>query len=167
VRSASIVRVANDKADRNIPRAVAVAAVAVGVAAVALAVIVTGAAKPQLLLDPGDWCDAATVHARQARSTDRRHAGVQSNADAFAIKRGTDMRLGSGIFLLVVGAILAFAVQDRWSAVDLTMIGWIAMAAGVLTIILSLVINQQRQNTSHREISEQYINRTPPPPPVV
>ena len=77
------------------------------------------------------------------------------------------MRLGTGIFLLVVGAILAFAVQDRWSAVDLTMIGWIAMAAGVLTIILSLVINQQRQNTSHREITEQYTNRTPPPPSVV
>jgi len=77
------------------------------------------------------------------------------------------MRLGTGIFLLVVGAILAFAVQDRWSAVDLTVIGWIAMAAGVLTIILSLVINQQRQNTSHREITEQYINKTPPPPSVV
>src|SRR5450759_5776396 len=61
VKSASIVRVANDKSDRNIPRAVAVAAVAVGLAAVALAVIVTGAAKPQLLLDPDDWCDASTL----------------------------------------------------------------------------------------------------------
>jgi hypothetical protein len=76
---------------------------------------------------------------------------------------GTDMRLGSGIFLLVVGAILAFAVQDRWSAVNLSVIGWIGMAAGVLTIVLSLVINQQRQNTSHRENT----NKTPPPPPVI
>ena len=65
------------------------------------------------------------------------------------------MGLGTGILLLVVGGVLAFGVRDQWSAVDLTAIGYICMAAGVLAIILTLVLQQQRQRTSHTAVVER------------
>ena len=74
------------------------------------------------------------------------------------------MYIGGGITLLVIGAILSFAVRDNISGVNLTTIGYILMAAGVLAIILSLVFNAQRTNTTHREVIERHDN--PPLPPV-
>lgn len=75
------------------------------------------------------------------------------------------MGIGSGIFLIVVGAILAFAVRDSWDVVDLTVVGYIMLGAGVLALIVSLVMNSQRANTSHREVVERHDDRTPPPLP--
>ena len=50
------------------------------------------------------------------------------------------MYIGLGIVLLVVGAILTFAVGDsQVGSVDLAMIGYILMAGGVLAVILSFV----------------------------
>ena len=74
------------------------------------------------------------------------------------------MYLGGGITLLVIGAILSFAVRDGVSGVNLTMVGYILMGAGVLAIILSMVFNAQRTNTTHREVIERRDN--PPLPPV-
>ena len=65
------------------------------------------------------------------------------------------MYIGGGITLLVVGAILAFGVRDRVDALDLTAIGYIGMGAGVLAIVLSFVLNQQRTNTSHTQVVER------------
>lgn len=73
------------------------------------------------------------------------------------------MGIGTGIFLIVLGAILAFAVQDSWEVLDLTAVGYICLLAGVLAIILTLVLNNQRRNTTHREVVERYDDRTPPP----
>ncbi|MCR6712259.1 MAG: DUF6458 family protein [Demequina sp.] len=68
------------------------------------------------------------------------------------------MALGGGIFLIVVGAILAFAVKDSWDAVDLTMVGYICLAVGVLAIIISLVVNAQNRNTKHTEVVDQHVD---------
>ena len=38
------------------------------------------------------------------------------------------MYLGLGIFLLVVGAVLAFATSIHVSGIDLSLVGWILMA---------------------------------------
>lgn len=65
------------------------------------------------------------------------------------------MGIGLGIFLLVVGAILSFAVSDAVDGVNLVMIGYILMAAGVLSLLLGLVMNTQRTNTTHREIVDR------------
>ena len=70
------------------------------------------------------------------------------------------MGIGAGILLLVVGAILAFAVRDSWDVVDLTMVGYILMGAGVLGIVIGLVMNAQRTNTSHTAVVE---HREQPP----
>ncbi|MFZ1412884.1 MAG: DUF6458 family protein [Micropruina sp.] len=61
------------------------------------------------------------------------------------------MGIGVGISLLVVGAILSFAVRDSVPGVSLGMVGYICMGAGVLALIFGLVQNTQRTNTSHTE----------------
>ena len=66
------------------------------------------------------------------------------------------MGIGLGIFLLVTGAILSFGLQpDTVDFVNLNTIGYILMAAGVLSLILGLVMNTQRTNTTHREVIDR------------
>lgn len=54
------------------------------------------------------------------------------------------MGYGVGIFLLALGLILALAVQDAISGVDLTMVGWILAAVGVLALVLTAVTLNSR-----------------------
>jgi hypothetical protein len=49
------------------------------------------------------------------------------------------MGFGVGVFLLLVGAILAFAVRDSWEVLDVTMIGYICIGVGIIALILALV----------------------------
>jgi Domain of unknown function (DUF6458) len=49
------------------------------------------------------------------------------------------MGLGVGIFLIAVGAVLAFAIHVTANGVDLHTIGYILMGVGALGIILSLM----------------------------
>jgi hypothetical protein len=50
------------------------------------------------------------------------------------------MGLGVGIFLIAVGAVLAFAIHITTSgAVDLHTIGWILMIVGAVGVLLSMV----------------------------
>ncbi|WP_089775911.1 DUF6458 family protein [Ruania alba] len=72
------------------------------------------------------------------------------------------MGIGGGIFLLVVGAILAFAVRDSIDAVDLTMVGYICMGAGALALILAIVVNAQRNRSSHTATVEHRETGLPP-----
>ena len=55
------------------------------------------------------------------------------------------MGIGAGVFLAAVGAILAFAVQDNLSDVDLTAVGYILMIAGVVGILLDLIVFAPRR----------------------
>lgn len=50
------------------------------------------------------------------------------------------MYIGGSLFLLAIGAILSFAVQDSINGVDLVTTGYILMAVGVLGIVLSLLM---------------------------
>ena len=62
------------------------------------------------------------------------------------------MGLGLGIFLLVVGLILVTGVIEYdISFIEDTTLGWILLLAGVLSIILALVMNQQRSRTKNVE----------------
>jgi uncharacterized membrane protein HdeD (DUF308 family) len=64
------------------------------------------------------------------------------------------MGIGLGIVLLVLGLILLTGAVDL-SAVDEFVasetLGWILVAAGVLSLVLALVMNQQRSRTTHVE----------------
>jgi Na+/proline symporter len=53
------------------------------------------------------------------------------------------MYIGVGIFLIVVGAILTFALNASTDVVNLGVIGWICMAAGLLAILLSLIVTRR------------------------
>ncbi|AKT52558.1 DUF6458 family protein [Arsenicicoccus sp. oral taxon 190] len=72
------------------------------------------------------------------------------------------MGTGLGIFLLVVGAILKFAVKDSVQGVDLEMIGLILMGAGVLSLVLTLIMQQQRRHTRHDAVIERHDTTLPP-----
>ncbi|MFC4553642.1 DUF6458 family protein [Georgenia faecalis] len=74
------------------------------------------------------------------------------------------MGVGGGIFLIVVGAILAFGLEpDAWEVFNLNTIGYICMAVGVLAIIIALVMQNQRRKTSHTEYVERRDLGNPPP----
>ena len=57
------------------------------------------------------------------------------------------MSLGSGIVLFIIGAILAFAVNIQVDWVDLHLIGYILMIAGVVGIILGIVLITRRRTS--------------------
>ena len=48
------------------------------------------------------------------------------------------MGLGASIFLIALGAILAFAVTYELAGVDIQVVGWILMIVGILGLIISL-----------------------------
>lgn len=56
------------------------------------------------------------------------------------------MGIGSGIALIAIGAIIAFAIDVDIAAIDLTMIGYILIAAGVLVFLISLVLMMRRRS---------------------
>lgn len=55
------------------------------------------------------------------------------------------MRLGTGIVLLALGAILTFALDVDVSGIDLQVVGWILMIVGALGIVLELAVWGPRQ----------------------
>ncbi|MDN3445138.1 DUF6458 family protein [Microbacterium sp. APC 3901] len=58
------------------------------------------------------------------------------------------MGIGSGIALFVIGAILVFALNiDTGGYVDLDLIGYILMGAGVVVFLISLVLTMRSRRT--------------------
>lgn len=72
------------------------------------------------------------------------------------------MGIGIGIVLIVIGAILLWAVQVNIPFVSDDTLGIILIVAGILAVILALVMNAQRTRTKHTQE-----NRYEGPPPVV
>ncbi|MGB0100330.1 MAG: DUF6458 family protein [Nocardioides sp.] len=71
-----------------------------------------------------------------------------------------------GIFFLAIGLILALAVTGDLANVDLTMVGWILTAVGVLAIVLSAATtasrNRSRSVTTHADGSQTVQDRNTP-----
>jgi hypothetical protein len=65
------------------------------------------------------------------------------------------MGIGIGILLLVIGLVLLFAIKDFPASlqeiVDPITVGWILVIAGALSLVLGLVMNNQRSRTTHVE----------------
>ncbi|MDQ0727650.1 DUF6458 family protein [Microbacterium sp. W4I20] len=58
------------------------------------------------------------------------------------------MGIGTGIAIFVIGAILVFAVNvDTGGIVDLDLIGYILMGAGVVVFLISLVLVMRSRRT--------------------
>jgi len=64
------------------------------------------------------------------------------------------MYIGGSLFLIALGAILSFAVQDSINGVDLVTAGYILMAVGVLGIVLSLLMTSRARGEVRRDTRE-------------
>lgn len=65
------------------------------------------------------------------------------------------MSIGFGIFLVAVGAILAFAVQVSVEWIALTTVGYILMVAGVVMIVIGAVLMARKRSsvtTQHTQV---------------
>ena len=93
------------------------------------------------------------------------------------------MGIGGSIFLLALGAILAFAVNADISGLDINVVGYVLMLAGLIGLIITIwywnsrrrpaVVRQQpvvTNDPAYRdgEVVQEYretSRRQPPPPP--
>jgi len=57
------------------------------------------------------------------------------------------MSIGTGIVLFVIGAILAFAVNVEVEWINLDLVGYILMGAGVLVLLFGIVLLARRRQT--------------------
>ncbi|MGF1646816.1 MAG: DUF6458 family protein [Kineosporiaceae bacterium] len=57
------------------------------------------------------------------------------------------MNIGGAITVIVVGAILAFAVEDRLPGIDTVALGIIVMIGGAVWLVLTLVLRAGRSQT--------------------
>ena len=63
------------------------------------------------------------------------------------------MGYGFGGFLVVVGLVLALAVRDSVDAIDLTMIGWILTAVGIVVLALTaFTLNSGRRSRNQQTV---------------
>lgn len=63
------------------------------------------------------------------------------------------MGIGVGVFLAAIGAILAFAVHASVSGLNLAVVGWVLMGAGLLGIALDVALfaPRRRVHTTYAE----------------
>ena len=65
------------------------------------------------------------------------------------------MGIGASVFLLAVGAILGFAVDDQVQGVNVSMIGYILMAAGLIGLFMTTVIFGRRDTVANGVATER------------
>jgi hypothetical protein len=70
------------------------------------------------------------------------------------------MGIGASIFLLALGAVLAFAVDYSFSGINIHVIGYILMAAGALGLLLTtLLLNRNNGPRSSGVVTEERVVR--------
>lgn len=57
------------------------------------------------------------------------------------------MSIGAGIVLFVIGAILAFALNVQVDWVNLDLVGYILMIAGVVIVLIGIVLLMRRRRS--------------------
>jgi hypothetical protein len=72
------------------------------------------------------------------------------------------MGIGAGILLIVVGAILTFAVNATVSGINLDVVGWILMLAGAAGLVL-FVYFSRRSRAPRAAMTERYDGTGQPP----
>lgn len=71
------------------------------------------------------------------------------------------MTIGASIFLIAVGAILAFAVHATVAGLDIQVVGYILMLAGILGLVLSMLVFSPRRRVVPRAdvVEERTVTR--------
>ena len=76
------------------------------------------------------------------------------------------MGIGVSLFLIALGAILAFAVNTEVSGLDIDVVGWIVLAIGVAGLVLSLIFWSSWGGPGYwGRRRTTYVDEGPPPPP--
>ena len=88
------------------------------------------------------------------------------------------MGIGGSIFLLALGAILAFAVDAQFSGIDINVVGYVLMAAGLIGLIITIwfwnsrraprtVVEERPVIRNDGQVVDEYrtVRRQDPPPP--
>jgi hypothetical protein len=89
------------------------------------------------------------------------------------------MGIGGSIFLLALGAILAFAVDATFSGIDINVVGYVLMAAGLVGLIITIwfwnsrrtptttVVEERPVARNEGQVVDEYrtVRRQDPPPP--
>ncbi|ROS49021.1 DUF6458 family protein [Frigoribacterium sp. PhB24] len=57
------------------------------------------------------------------------------------------MSIGGGIALIVIGAVLAFALDFQVAGINIQLIGYILIAAGVVVTIIGIAFASRRRST--------------------
>ncbi|MCU1556075.1 MAG: hypothetical protein JWN09_70 [Microbacteriaceae bacterium] len=57
------------------------------------------------------------------------------------------MGIGTGIFLFVVGAILTFALNIQVTWINLDLVGYLLMGAGVVVFLISIILVARKRQT--------------------
>lgn len=103
---------------------------------------------------------SATVYGLEFGVLDNVVSRADNDAEQPAIGTSTTSRssegnhlmgLGLGIILIVAGAVLMWALNVDLSYVDDNTLGLILFIVGIITVVLSLVLNLQRNRTTHVE----------------
>jgi len=76
------------------------------------------------------------------------------------------MTIGGSIALIIIGAILRFAVHVNTTYVDLKAIGVILMISGVIGLIASVAVQVSRQRARARGTTQVYEQRHYTEPPM-
>ena len=75
------------------------------------------------------------------------------------------MGLGASLFLIALGAILAWAVETEVSGLDINVIGWILMVVGLVGLLLSLLFWSSWGGPAYfSRRRTTYVDEGPPPP---
>ena len=70
------------------------------------------------------------------------------------------MSIGTGIVLFVIGAILNFALNFDTGFIDLDLVGYILMAAGVIGLIWALLTSNRSRTTETRVVNDPATGET-------
>jgi hypothetical protein len=69
------------------------------------------------------------------------------------------MGIGASIFLIALGAILTFALELRIGVLNLDIVGWILMAAGVIGLIMTTVVWGPRRRAVVRRGPDEVVEK--------
>lgn len=75
------------------------------------------------------------------------------------------MGIGTSIFLIAIGAILSYAVEDAISGVDLSTVGLILMIVGIAGLVISLLYTLIWADRTRGAgvVRDRYVEREPLP----
>jgi hypothetical protein len=88
--------------------------------------------------------------------------GTSADSPAVVTEWEDTVGIGGSIFLIALGAILAFAVHASLGFVSIQVVGWVLMAAGAVGLILTLWFwNSRRRPVVDRPVVERPVAERP------